>query len=93
MFVPSSRAGKIAVVLFALFLLAMNPPVLTVVGTRSLVLGYAPLYLWFVFWGVFVTLVLVWAAHVDAFGLTDDQIPPDLERTTPTPVGSDGEEG
>ncbi|WP_123537252.1 hypothetical protein [Halosimplex salinum] len=87
MLVPASASGKVAAALLGLFFVAMNPPVVTAIGSGPAVAGFAPLYVWFVFWGVFVSLVLAWAAHENAFGLGADQVPPELEQTDPTPEG------
>lgn len=91
MILPTSTSGKFAAFLFAIFLVALNPPVVTAVSNSTPFVGFVPLYLWFVSWGVVAFLVLVWAARRDAFGLTEDQVPSDLtstERTTLDP-GSD----
>lgn len=88
---PTSRAGKIAAGFFAIFLLAMNPPVVTVVSRNTSVMGIATLYLWFVCWGVIGTLVLGWAAHRNAFGLTEEQVPPEIDGSAATSPGPDGD--
>lgn len=75
---PQSKDGKIAVVLLAVFFIALNPPVVYLANSQELVLGMAPLYLWAVIWGTFGTTVLLWAAWRDAFALTPDQVPPEL---------------
>jgi hypothetical protein len=80
MTVPSSRHRNVATGLFVLFVVALNPPVVNLVSRGPLVLGIAPLYLWFVTSGTFGALVLVWAAHRDAFALTEEQIPPEVAR-------------
>jgi len=79
--VSVSRTGAIAGGLFALFFVALNPPVVTTIDGTDPVFGMAPLYLWYVGWGVFVTVVFVWAASQNAFGLADDQVPPELRRS------------
>lgn len=76
--VPERTEGKIAAVLLLVFFLALNPPLVYLANRQTLVLGFAPLYLWAVAWGLFGTGVLVWAAWRDAFALTPDQVPPEL---------------
>jgi hypothetical protein len=79
----TSRARAVAVALFVVFVLALNPPVMTAVGDDPLVIGFAPLYLWIVGWGTVGALLIVWAAYRDAFGLSAEQVPPEIE----TPAG------
>ena len=80
MWLPSSRAGKITVGILAVFTVAMNPPVISLVDAPRLVAGTSALYLWTVGWGIAITLVLVWAAWRDAFALTEEQVPPELRE-------------
>lgn len=75
---PRTTRGRVAAALFALFLVALNPPVVTAVDSTTLVAGWAPLYLWLVGWGLVAPLVLGWAAYTDAFGLTNRHVPPEL---------------
>jgi len=82
---PPSTDGKIALVGFTIAILALNPPVVTAVGRSAILGGIAPLYFWYITWGVTASLVLVWAAHRDAFGLTVDQVPPELDSPEATP--------
>ena len=81
MWLPPTRAGKITVGILAVFTVAMNPPVISLVDAPRLVAGMSALYLWTVGWGIAITLVLIWAAWRDAFGLTEDQVPPELRET------------
>lgn len=83
---PTTRAGKVTVGVLAVFTVAMNPPVITLVDAPRLVAGMSSLYLWTVGWGVAITLVLVWAAWRDAFALTEDQVPPELREADETAV-------
>ena len=78
---PTTRAGKVTVGVLAVFTVAMNPPVISLVDAPRLVAGMSALYLWTVGWGITITLVLVWAAWRDAFALTEDQVPPELRET------------
>lgn len=71
---------KVTLAIFVVFTIAMNPPVILLVDSPTTVLGVNSLYLWTVAWGVFITLVLVWAAWRDAFALTEDQVPPELRQ-------------
>ena len=71
---------KITLVILGIFTIAMNPPVIQLVDAPTIVLGINSLYLWTVAWGIFITLVLVWAAWRDAFALTEDQVPPELRQ-------------
>lgn len=80
---PSPR--KTALGLIGLFVLAMNPPIINVVNRATLVAGMASLYLWFVGWGLLISAVLIWAAATNAFGLTNDQIPPELKESLDNP--------
>ncbi|MDG5776854.1 hypothetical protein VB773_22150 [Haloarculaceae archaeon H-GB2-1] len=73
-----SRERATAAVLFLLAVLALNLPVVGVANRATPVLGVAPLFLWFVGWGVVVCLALVWAAYHDAFSLTDADVPPEI---------------
>lgn len=81
MVLPMSRAGKITTIILVIFTIAMNPPVIGVVDTPTLIAGMASLYGWTVGWGVFISLVLIWAAYRDAFALTEKQVPPELRRS------------
>lgn len=81
MLLPRSRAGKITVVVLAVFTIAMNPPVILLVDAPVVVAGTNLLYLWTALWGIFISLVFIWAAWRDAFALTEDQIPPELRDT------------
>ena len=92
MIFPTSMAGKIAAVFFVIFLVALNPPVVTAVSSSTLFMGFAPLYLWFVCWGVFGSLILVWAAQENAFGLTENQVPPELNSAEKTSLDPDGDQ-
>lgn len=58
----------------------MNPPVISVFNQATTVGGFSMLYLWLVVMSVFVSLGLAWAAHSDAFALTEDQVPPELRE-------------
>ncbi|WP_458190371.1 hypothetical protein [Haladaptatus sp. NG-WS-4] len=78
MVLPESRAGKITVAILGVFTIAMNPPIITIIDTPTMVWGINVLYLWTVVWGILITLVLIWAAWRDAFALTEDQVPPEL---------------
>lgn len=76
---------KVTLAIFVVFTIAMNPPVILLVDAPTTVLGIDSLYLWTVAWGVFITLVLVWAAWRDAFALTEDQVPPELRQRDDVP--------
>ena len=78
MVIPTTRAGKITVAILAVFTVAMNPPVIGIVSSPTLIAGMASLYAWTVFWGVLISIVLIWAAWRDAFALAEDQVPPEL---------------
>ena len=78
MVLPDSRSGKITVAFLVVFTVAMNPPVIGLVDAPTLVFGIASIYIWTVAWGIFISLVLIWAAYNDAFALSEDQVPPDL---------------
>ena len=91
MVLPITRAGKVTAAVLVVFTVAMNPPVIGLIGSETVVVGMASLYAWTVFWGVVVSLVLIWAAWRDAFSLTEDQVPPELrddERVVTTHVSS-----
>lgn len=75
-----AHSRKVTLAIFVVFTIAMNPPVILLVDSPTTVLGVNSLYLWTVAWGVFITLVLVWAAWRDAFALTEDQVPPELRQ-------------
>ena len=75
-----SRAQLIAIISFALFGVAMLPPVLWVVNEPILIGGYPLLYLWAIGWGIFGTSVLYWSTANDLFGISDEQVPPELKR-------------
>lgn len=79
------RPRRITLAIFVVFTIAMNPPVILLVDSPTTVLGINSLYLWTVAWGIFITLVLVWAAWRDAFALTEDQVPPELRRREEVP--------
>jgi hypothetical protein len=96
MVVPQSQAGKIATVLGILFILMVTPPVALLVSTPTLIFGIAAYYLWMTVWGVFISVVLIWAAWRDAYTLTNDQVPPELretERVATEQTGVDTAEG
>lgn len=76
-----TRAGKVTTAVLVVFTVAMNPPVIELVGAPTLVAGMASLYAWTVAWGIFISLVLVLAAYRDAFALTEAQVPPELRRS------------
>lgn len=78
MVLPDSRSGKTTVAVLVIFTIAMNPPVIGFVDAPTLVFGMASIYVWTIAWGIFVSLVLIWAAYNDAFALSEDQVPPDL---------------
>lgn len=75
-----AHSRKVTLAIFVVFTIAMNPPVILLVDSPTTILGVNSLYLWTVAWGVFITLVLVWAAWRDAFALTEDQVPPELRQ-------------
>lgn len=77
---PRRRAGRIAVVLFAVFFIAMNPPVINFVNRAETFGGFAQLYVWYMFWAFYMAAALLWAAKNDAFSLTEDQVPPELRE-------------
>lgn len=78
--VPKTREGKIAGALLLVFFIAMNPPVVYVANEATTVGGWGLLYVWVVVWGVFAILALLWAARNDAFGLTEEQVPPEIRQ-------------
>jgi len=75
-----NREGKIAAALLAVFVVAMNPPVVYVANSATTTFGLGTLWLYAVVWGLFAIGVLVWAAKHDAFSLTEAQVPPELRR-------------
>jgi hypothetical protein len=77
---PTNTRTRVATALLLVFFAAMLPPIVTVANTDALVAGQAFLYLWAAGWGLFGILVLVWAAAVDAFSITESQVPPELRR-------------
>ena len=81
MVLPMSHAGKITTIILAIFTIAMNPPVIGIIDIPTLIAGMASLYGWTVGWGIFISLVLIWAAYRDAFALTEEQVPPELRRS------------
>lgn len=82
------KEGKIATVLLLAFGIALTPPVVHWVNTEALVAGWPAMFLWAVFWAFFAVAVLAWAAQTGAFGLNDDQIPPELlEEEEVVPAG------
>ena len=78
MVIPQSRTGPVATLLGVLFIIMVTPPVVLLVNTPTLVLGFPVYYLWMVVWGLFVIAVLIWAGWRDAYALTNDQVPPEL---------------
>lgn len=80
MVLPATRTGRIAAALLAVFFVATMPPAVGLASTERLVAGQAALYLWAVGWGAVAVAVLLWAARVDAFALTEDQVPPELRE-------------
>lgn len=93
MIFPKSRAGKITTAILVVFTIAMNPPVILLVDTPILVAGINLLYLWTTIWGLFISVIFIWAAWRDAFALTEDQVPPELRDTDEvTMTRSSGEE-
>lgn len=73
-----SRKQWAATVLLAVFCAALVPPGVWLVNEPVLVGGFPLLYLWAVGWAVFACIVLFWAAREDLFGITPDQVPPEL---------------
>jgi len=93
-YLPESRAGKVTIAVFVMFMIAMNPPVIGIVDAPVLIAGIDSLYLWTVVWGIFVSLVFVWAAWRDAFALTEAQVPPELrDEENVTTTQSDADSG
>lgn len=80
MLFPTSQAGKITIAILIVFTVAMNPPVIMLIDTPILVAGVNLLYLWTVVWGLFISVVFIWAARHNAFALTEDQVPPELRN-------------
>lgn len=76
--IPRKRDGKIAAALLVIAHVALAPPLVNIADTADLVAGFAPLYLWTLFWGSVMAVILLWAARVDAWGITMDQVPPEL---------------
>lgn len=85
-----SREGWIVTALLAVFVVAMNPPVMYVANSATTTFGIGTLYLYAVAWGLFAIGVLVWAAKNDAYALTEEEIPPELrEDEDVDPTGGD----
>ncbi|MFC3959773.1 hypothetical protein [Halovivax cerinus] len=80
--IPRKWEGKLAVALLVVAHAALAPPLISVADSASLVAGWAPLYLWTLFWGSVMGVVLLWAAKVDAWGISMDQVPPELRDET-----------
>lgn len=76
--IPQKREGKIALGAIVVAHLAFVPPFLDIANDPELVFGFPPLYLWTLFWGSVVIVSLLYAARTGAWGLTEDQVPPDI---------------
>lgn len=85
---PKKSEGKVALAILAVFALALHLPFVSFANNPTLTLGVSTLWLYAVAWGVLAIVVLVWAAWTDAFGLTQDQVPPEL-RDGDDATGSD----
>lgn len=79
-----SHKQWLAAALLGAFAVAMLPPGVLLVNESTLVGGYPLLYLWALGWSLFGILVLFWASRENLFGITGDQVPPELAE------GSDG---
>lgn len=84
-----NREGKIATVLLAVFVVAMNPPVVYVANSATTTFGIGTLYLYAIAWGLFAIGVLVWAAKNNAFALTEEEVPPELRKSDDGVTGGD----
>lgn len=76
-----NREGKIATALLAVFVVAMNPPVVYVANSATTTFGIGTLYLYAIAWGLFAIGVLVWAAKNNAYALTEEEVPPELRES------------
>lgn len=88
----SNREGKAATGLLLVFFAALLPPGVLLANSDALVAGQALLYLWAAGWGLFGILVLLWAARVDAFAITEDQVPPELRDQEEVVTATEQEE-
>lgn len=79
-----NRTGWIATSLLAMFVVAMNPPVVYMVNSATTTFGIGTLYLYAIVWALFAISVLVWAAKNDAYVLTEKEIPPELREREDT---------
>lgn len=75
---PEKSEGRIALALLAIYAVALHLPFISVANNPTTTLGVSTLWMYAVAWGVFAIVVLVWAAWTDAFGLTQNQVPPEL---------------
>jgi hypothetical protein len=83
---PSARVTTTLVL--GLAVLMLNPPAIQRIDDPTPTVGMAPLYLWIVFWGLVVVGAFLWAALKDAFGLSNDQVPPELRDSAGASLGS-----
>lgn len=88
----TTREGKIAAGLLVAFYAALLPPGLLLANEPTLVFGQSLMYVWSTAWGLFGILALVWAARVDAFAITESQVPPELRDREDVATATDLED-
>ncbi|WP_254864679.1 hypothetical protein [Halovivax gelatinilyticus] len=80
--IPKKREGKIAAVLLVIAHVSLAPPIVSAFNTPELVAGFPPLYIWTLLVGSAMAIILLWAAWIDAWGITMEQVPPELREKT-----------
>lgn len=80
--IPKTQNGKIALGLLLIAYAMLAPPLVGLADSPELVVGVPPLYIWTLFWGCCMGVILLWAAWTDAWGIRTDQIPPEIRDQT-----------
>lgn len=60
----------------------LAPPLIWIADTPDLIAGFPTLWLWTTLWGFVMMFILVYAARSNAWGLTEDQVPPEIRDRT-----------